>query len=85
MEQKLTLNNGTVLENSSAAENGIGLWLYVNSGISFADLFAIVNDPEKTRRIIAENIEGKKTYRGYKDLFYIRKGDNGSVSIGLRK
>ena len=85
MKQQLTLNDGTVLENSTAAKDGIGLWLYVHSGISFADLLNIVNDPEKTKQIVAENIEGEKTFRGYKELFYIRKGDGGSVSIGLRK
>ena len=85
MEQRLTLNDGTIFENSSAAENGNGLWLYINSDFSFADLFAIVNNPEKTKRIIAENMEGKKTFRGYKDLFYVRKGDGGSVSVGIRK
>ena len=85
MEQTLTLNDGTVLNNSSAAENSGGLWIYVNAEIGFQDLFSIMNDHEKTKRIIAENIEGKKTYRGYKELFYLRKGDNGTVSIALRK
>ena len=85
MNQQLTLNDGTVLENSSVAEAGNILWLYVYADITFADLFALLNDPEKARRVTAVFGESKTTYRGFKELFCIRKEDGGFVSAGLRK
>ena len=85
MEQKLTLNNGTELLNSSVTEDNDTLWLYVYADIAFGDLFALLNDPEKVEKIVATFGEMTTTYRGFKELFCIRKEKAGFISAGLRK
>ena len=85
MEQKLTLNDGTELLNSSVAEDGDILWLYVYADIAFGDLFSLLNDPEKAKKIVATFGETTTTYRGFKELFCIRKEKIGFISAGLRK
>ena len=85
MEQKLTLNDGTELLNSSATEDGSILWLYIYADITFADLFALLNDPDKAKKITAMFGGDKRTHRGFKELFCIRKENGGFISAGLRK
>lgn len=84
MIQKLTLNDGTELDNSSAIEEGNTLFLYVYAEITFADLFALLNDPEKAKKVVETLGEKKTTYRNFKELYFIRK-ENGFISAGLRK
>ena len=85
MNQKLTLNDGTVLENSYAFQDGSNLWVYVYAAISFGELFALLNDPEKVKKITAERDGAESVFRGYKELFCIRKENGGFISAGLRK
>lgn len=85
MEQKLTLNDGTDLLGSYAIQTGAILWLYVYSEISFGDLFALLNDPETVKKVQMTLNGEKTTFRGYKELFCIRKEDGGFISAGLRK
>lgn len=85
MEQKLTLNDGTELMNSSVTDDGNILWLYVYADIEFGNLFALLNDPEKVSKITA-TFGGEKTeYLGFNELFCIRKEKVGFISAGLRK
>lgn len=84
MDQVLTLNDGTALGGSYAIENDGKLWVYVHTEIRFAELFALLNDPEKTKKITGNQGGNKTTWRGYKELFCIRKED-GFFSAGLRK
>ena len=85
MNQKLTLNDGTVLESSYAIRDGSNLWVYVYAAISFGELFLLLNDPEKVKKITAERDGAESVHRGYKELFCIRKENGGFISAGLRK
>lgn len=85
MEQKLVLNDGTELLNSSVSEDGDILWVYVYADISFGDLFALLNDPEKVKKIVATFGSSVTTYTGFSELFCIRKENAGFISAGLRK
>lgn len=85
MDRQLTLNDGTVLEDSYVAQAGSTLWVYVYAEITLAALFALLNDPEKAKKITMEQMGQKVTFRGYKELFCIRKEEGGFISAGLRK
>lgn len=79
---KLTFNNGIEV-NGYLIETDGRLFLYLY-GISFADAFELLNDPENTKKIKSDGISGDKTARGYKELYTLTKED-GFVSAGLRK
>lgn len=85
MNQKLTLNDGTVLEGSYAIQDGNILWVYVYAEIEFGELFGLLNDPEKVKKIKAEREDVESVHRGYRELFCIRKENGGFISAGLRK
>ena len=85
MDQKLTLNDGTELENSYAIEAGGVLWVYCYAAITFGDLFALLNDPEKTDAITMTRAGTETEFDGYRELFCIRKEDVGFISAGIRK
>ena len=81
----LTLNDGTELTPAHAvAVNGI-LWVYLDNGITLADAFALLNDPEKTAVIRMNEYGQESEFDGYTDLFCIRREDDGQVNAGIRK
>ena len=85
MDRKLTLNDGTELANSYVLRSGNILWVYVYAQIGFAELFGLLNDPEKTARIRMETGGDETEHAGYTELFCIRKEDGGFISAGLRQ
>lgn len=81
---KLTLNDGTALEDSSAILSG-DLFLYMN-GHGLQEIFDLLIDPEKTKKIIFTQVNGEKvTFTGYKRLIAVRDEDNGLITAVLRK
>lgn len=85
MDSTLTLNDGTVLESSYVIQSGNTLYLYCYAEITFGDLFDALNDPEKAKKITMERGNEKTVFRGFKELFCIRKEDGNFISAGLRK
>ena len=85
MDQYLTLNDGTVLDNSYAIENGGVLWLYVYAPLTMAQVFGMLNDPEKTAQIAAYRFGLTTEHEGFRELFCIQKENGGFISAGLRK
>lgn len=85
---KLILNDGTELENSNAHEdNGIGtLFVYTDNGYTMKDVFDLLYDPEKAKKIVFDRDDGKKvTFRGYKHLIDVRDESNGMITAALKK
>ena len=84
--ETLTLNDGTILENSHVLESNGNLFVYVNGELTIKDVFDLMYDPEKTKKIVFE-ISGSKagTYRGYKKLIAVRDEGNGLVTAVLGK
>ena len=81
---KLKLNDGTVLEDSSAILSG-DLFLYMN-GYGLQEIFELLIDPEKTKKIIFTQVNGDKvTITGYKRLIAVRDEDNGLITAVLKK
>lgn len=84
MPEKLTLNDGTELENSSAILSG-DLFLYVNDS-NLQTVFNLLIDPEKTQKIIYTQVNGTSVaYVGYKKLKAVTDEDNGLITAVLRK
>ena len=84
MPEKLTLNDGTELENSGAILSG-DLFLYVN-GSDLQTVFDLLIDPENTKQIIYTQVNGTLiTYVGYKKLRAVTDEDNGLITAVLRR
>ena len=84
MNESLTLNDGTVLENARAVESS-DLFLYIN-GLGMAGVFALLIDPETTERIIYTMVNGSEiTYNNYQHLIAVRDEGNGLITAVLRK
>lgn len=72
MEQ-LILNDGTVLEESNAYQDGNNLYLYIRNGDDLKTVFDILIDPEKTSRIVKPETEGEDTvFIGFSRLIAVR-------------
>lgn len=81
---KLKLNDGTVLEDSSAILSG-DLFLYMN-GYGMQEIFELLIDPEKTKKIVFTQVNGEKvTITGYKRLTAVRDEGNGLITAVLKK
>jgi hypothetical protein len=83
MNEKLTLNDGTEL-NGHVRETLSGLYVYTFGAI-LADVFAVMNDLEKTKVIKSEENGAKKTIRGYKHLRAISEEMGGMICTVLTK
>ena len=84
MEEKLTMNDGTVLEGSSAILSG-DLFLYLN-GVTFGGAYVQLSESRKTKKITyTQNNGDKVTFSGYTRLMALRDDENGTISAVLRK
>lgn len=84
--ETLTLNDGTVLENSHAIENNDMLFIYVENGSTISQVFEIFIDPEKTKKITFTRLGGAViTWRGYKRLMDVRDEEHGLITAMLKK
>lgn len=84
MPEKLTLNDGTVLENASALLSG-DLFLYVR-GKTLKEAFDLLIVPENTEKIIYTMNNGAEViYEGFRKLIAVRDEGMGLITAVLRK
>ena len=84
MPEKLTLNNGKELEDSSAILSG-DLFVYIHDS-DLQTVFDLLIDPENTKQIIYTQVNGTLiTYVGYKKLRAVTDEDNGLITAVLRR
>ena len=83
--ETLTLNDGTVLENSHALPLRDKLFIYINSGATFAEVFELLDDPEKTKKITQDQCGVTDTFRGFKRLINVTDELNGMITAVLIK
>ena len=83
MEEKLTLNDGTELT-GHLVENDSRLFVYVYD-LTLAEVFELLNDPEKTKKIKAVRYGAEQTVRGYKHLCSVSEENNQMISAMLKK
>ena len=84
MPEKLTLNDGTVLEKSNAVISG-DLFLYMHDH-GLKEIFDLLIDPEKTAKIIYTQNNGTDvTFTGFTRLIAVRDEDFGLITAVLRR
>lgn len=86
MEQRLTLADGTVISNAYALLVDGNLFVYINgTTMDIRDVFALLSNTKKTKRIRSQAYGQDITYQKYTDIYFIRRELDGSVNAGLRK
>ena len=84
---KLRMADGTVIPNARVILSSGTLFFYIDSRMTMAEVFEIMNDPERTRLItlvIEESTE--ENYIGYTELMCIRKEEfMVQINGGLKK
>ena len=88
MPEKLTLSDGTVLENSSAIEDEdtYSLYVYTRNDYTLKEIFDPLYDPEKTAEITYTQINGVDiVFTGYTRLIAVRNEGHGLITAVLRK
>ena len=84
MNEKLTLNDGTELENASAILSG-DLFLYIHDS-DLQTVFDLLIDPENTEQIIYTRNNGTEvTYEGYTKLKAVTDEGTGLITAVLRR
>lgn len=84
MPERLTLADGTVIDKAYILETVSGISFYVRGEVTMGEVFALMNDPEKTAVIKAQQNGEEATFTGYTDLWSIQK-TNRQISGGLRR
>lgn len=82
---RLTLNDGSVIENVSCGASDGLLWLWPSGPMTMEELFEIANDPSKTAHMVWEYDGGTETFDGYTDLRVLQKDIEGDVSASLKR
>lgn len=83
----LTLNDGTVLQNSYALLSAGILFLYIQqAGITLAEVFNLLIDPENTSVIVYTQVNGDEvTYERYEKLRAVRDEGDGLFTAVLER
>ena len=84
MPEKLTLNDGTVLEGASALASG-DLFVYV-PGSDIRTVFGLLIEPENTEEIVYTRNNGEEVaFIGYTKLTAVRDEGSGLITAVLRR
>lgn len=83
--QTLTLNDGTVLSDSYAAESLDALFLYIKNGLTLPQVFWLVSIPEKVDVITYTAGDTVVEYTGYTVIQGITSEHDGMISVVLRR
>ena len=83
--ETLTLNDGTVLQNSYAVETIDNLFLYIRNGMNMMQVFQLVADQNKTEEITFTAGTTIQIYGGYTMLQGITTEHGGMISVVLRR
>lgn len=82
MDEKITLNDGTVLENSHCVQANGRLFVYCRN-MDLKTGYALFIDPEKTKKITMERYGLTTVYEGYSELYSISM-DEDSCNMALK-
>lgn len=83
--ETLTLNDGTVLENSYAVETMNNLFLYIRNGMTMMQVFMLMFDPNKISMIKYTAGTVVTEFGGYTMVQGITQEHGGMVSVVLRR
>ena len=85
MDGTLTLNDGTVMNGSTALVSSGQLFIYVMNGSGIRDVFELLIEPERTCRITATQSGRTTVYEGYTRVVAVRDEGNGLITAALGK
>ena len=85
MNETLTLNDGTVLENSYAYEVTGKLYLYIRAGLNIVEVFSLLADPEKTEKIKCNRYGTETIFEGYEAITCVSDEGDGMITAIMRK
>lgn len=83
--ETLTLNNGAVLENSTAIESDASLFVYTRNNYTLKKVCNLLCVPANTQSITADYPGGETVYSGYNKLIAVRDEGGGLVTAVLKK
>lgn len=83
--ETLTLNNGVVLENSTAIENEDFLYIYTRNNYAVKTLCDVLYLPENIASIEAVYPGGETTYIGFNKLIAVRDEGKGMTTAVLKR
>lgn len=86
--ETLTLNDGTILENSYVyeSEDINALFVYTRNEYALGFVFNLLYDPEKTGSIVYKKSNGNEiTYTGYTRLTAVTDEGHGMITAVLKK
>lgn len=82
--ETVTLNDGTVLNDSHVLESRGILWFYLR-GVTFERAYELMVDDGRTERIVMNSYGSETVFTGYTDLFSLRREDDGMITGGLAR
>ena len=85
MDEKLTLNDGTIIEGGTVLQVDLNLFVYIQNGSGIRGVFEQLVEPEKTGRITAAQYGTETIYDGYTRLMSVRDEGNGQITAVLRR
>ena len=83
--QQLILNDGTVLEESYAAETVDYLFLYIRNGMTMMQVMMLMMDQNKICRIVYTAGSNQTEYDDYTTVTAITAEYGGMISVSLRR
>lgn len=83
--ETLTLNDGTLLSDSSAHQDDARLYVYIRSGAGLQEVFNLLIDPEKTERIVMNAPDFERIFEGFTKLTAVTDEGNGMITAVLKK
>jgi hypothetical protein len=83
--ETLTLNDGTVYQDSYASESCYGLYVRFGGGLSMIDVLLILADSGKTSRITYTCNKVEIVFEGYTKPVAINDEGNGVITALLKK
>ena len=84
MDETLTLNDGTLLENTRVLLSAGSLFFYVGNGMTMDEVYQFMKQPELTKHMTVYSFKQTTEYNGYTELYCISV-DKCLVSGGLRR
>lgn len=83
MPEKLRLTDGTELTGNAIKSGDLFLYIY---GLEIQEVFAMLIDREKVRRVVYIQVDGTETaFNGYIRLIAVRDEGDGLITAVLRK
>ena len=81
----LTLNNGSVLNDSYCYASDNTLWVYISNEYTLSQAFMLLSYPENTEHIVCNQYGVETVFDGYTHLYSITEETDGRISAGIKK